>query len=351
VSTNSWGADYVTQTLAEFDPAQAMLTLATQNGAAAREIMGGPNGAEIAASLMNSPTTTYNPLYSSNGTFEGFFNSTPAVQYWGGTPIDFNEPNLAGAHPVTLSSNVIGSFFNAATDAPRGTGQPAEDSANAAMNIIKATPPASTAQLAAPVQSALLVTDQGGKNMPWAITIGQTSMANFLQQIASNPKDDGVLMASAKSMFGTYYGLMAANKLPSDFTGMDPAREMSQLMAQIQTQSNNVGIQGAEATDAQHAEYNTLLSFAESQVTKIPVVGAPLGDAQTAAGLLGINLPSFSTNNAATAYASDQQNFASQQLQINIPMAQGLIHNGLVTTRSVDQWYDIVSIILMCYDF
>jgi hypothetical protein len=363
VSTNSWGADYVTQTLAEFDPAQAMLTLATQNGAAAREIMGGPNGAEIAASLMNSPTTTYNPLYSSNGTFEGFFNSTPAVQYWGGTPIDFNEPNLAGAHPVTLSSNVIGSFFNAATDAPRGTGQPAEDSANAAMNIIKATPPASTAQLAAPVQSALLVTaqrymldlggsatntsdasfvgrlNQGGKNMPWAITIGQTSMANFLQQIASNPKDDGVLMASAKSMFGTYYGLMAANKLPSDFTGMDPAREMSQLMAQIQTQSNNVGIQGAEATDAQHAEYNTLLSFAESQVTKIPVVGAPLGDAQTAAGLLGINLPSFSTNNAATAYASDQQNFASQQLQINIPMAQGLIHNGLVTPPSGQPWY------------
>ena len=85
---------------------------------------------------------------------------------------------------------------------------------------------------------------------------------------------------------------------------------MAKLMAQIQTQSNNVGIQGDEAKDAQHAEYNALLSFAESEVTKIPVVGAPLGDAQTAAGLMGINLPSFSTNNAATAYSSDQQNFA-----------------------------------------
>ena len=373
VSTDSWGAVYVTQTLAAFDPAQAMLTLATQNGAAAREIMGGPNGAKIAASLMNSPTTTYNPLWSSNGTFEGFFNSTPPMQYRGGTPIDFNEPNLAGAHPVTLSSNVIGSFFNAATSAPRGIGQPAKDSAYAAMNIIDSTPPPSTAQLSAPVQAALLATAQrymldlatsttnfnsatsdvehlqGNSNLPWTINIAHDTaanadpLANFLQQITSNPTDDGTLMASAKTMFTQYYGLKATNQLPPELKSGDPAYFMAKLMGQIQTQSNNVGIQGAEATDAQHAEYNALLSFAESEVTKIPVVGAPLGDAQTAAGLMGINLPSFSTNNAATAYASDQQSFALEQLQLNVPMVQALLHAHVIsppsTSAGENNWY------------
>src|SRR6185437_8939151 len=104
-----------------------------------------------------------------------------------------------------------------------------------------------------------------------------------------------------------------------------------------------VGIQGAQATDAQHAEYNALLSFAESQVTKVPVIGAPLGDAQTAAGLLGLNLPSFSTDNAATAYNGDQHNFAIAQLQVNVPMTQALLSNGTISPPSTsggqNAWY------------
>jgi hypothetical protein len=374
VSTGAWGADFVTQSLAEFDPSQAMLTLATQNGAAAREVLADKtNGPTIAAALMNSPTTSYTPLFSSNGTLEGFTNSLMPVQYQGGTPINFNEPMYAGAHPVTLSANVIGSFFNAATDAPRGIGQPAEDSAYAAMHIIDSTPPPSTAQLAAPVQAALLATAQrymldlgnstgntnsnkstvqnllGNSNYPYTIDIAHDvaanvdPLANFLQQITSNPTDDGTLMASAKTMFTQYYGLKATGKLPSPLNSGDPAYFMSKLMGQIQTQSNNVGIQGAEATDAQHAEYNALLSFAESEVTKIPVVGAPLGDAQTAAGLMGINLPSFSTNNAATAYASDQQSFAIEQLQLNVPMVQALLHAHVIsppsTSAGENNWY------------
>jgi hypothetical protein len=274
---------------------------------------------------------------------------------------------------VTLSSNVIGSFFNAATNVPRGIGQPAEDAAYAAMHIIDSTPPPSTAQLAAPVQAALLATAQrymydlgistnnltstasiaqqlgGDSTEPWTIDIAHNTtgnydpLGNFLQQITSNPTDDGILMASAKSAFAQYYGLKATNQLPKALKNADPALSMAQLMAQIQTQSDIVGIQGAAATDARHAEYNALLSFAESEVTKIPVVGAPLGDAQTAAGLLGINLPSFSTNSAATAYSQAQQNFAISQLQINVPMAQTLIKAGVITppltANKQNQWY------------
>jgi hypothetical protein len=189
----------------------------------------------------------------------------------------------------------------------------------------------------------------GNADNPFTIDIAHDAsanadpLANFLQQVTSNATDDGTLMASAKTMFTKYYGLKAADQLPAELKGGDPAYFMAKLMGQIQTQSNNVGIQGAQATDAQHAEYNALLSFAESEVTKVPVVGAPLGDAQTAAGLMGINLPSFSTNNAATAHANDQQNFALEQLQLNVPMVQALLHAHTIsppsTSSGQNNWY------------
>jgi hypothetical protein len=375
VSVGAWGATYVTQTLAQFDPAQSMLTLATQNGAAAREVLAGPDGATIAKSLMETPTTLHEPIFGSDNKLVGFVPVVPPVkgQFLRGQATDYNEPLYAMAHPSTMSPGVVGSFFTAATNAPRGTNAAAYDSAKAAMNIIDSTPPPSTAKLAAPVQNALLGVAQhyildladstqnvtstastlqqlrGDKNLPWVIDIAHDSsknadpLASFLQQIVSNPQDGGTLMGNAKNAFGYYYGLKATDKLPAGLAGGDPSLFMSKLMGQIQTQSNNVGIQGAQATDAQHAEYNTLLSFAESSATKIPVIGAPLGGAQTAAGLLGFNLPSFSTDNATTTYNTDQHNFAVEQLQVNVPMTQSLLNNHVITPPSTsggqNAWY------------
>ena len=139
---------------------------------------------------------------------------------------------------------MIGSFFNAATDAPRGIGQPAKDSAYAAMNIIDSTPPPSTAQLAAPVQAALLATAQrymldlgnstgntnsnkstvqnllGNSNYPYTIDIAHNATANQTRWPVSCSRSPptrptmALLMASAKTMFAQYYGLKATNKLP-----------------------------------------------------------------------------------------------------------------------------------------
>ena len=375
VPTNAVGIAFINQPLTEFDPAQAMLTLAAQNGAAARQVLAGPDGKQIAASLMTAPNTTHYQVFGSDGKLVGFAPDTLPVQFAHGQPLDYSGPIHAGAFAVPLSPNVVASFFNAATAAPRGTDAAAYESANAAMNLIQATPPPSTASLPAAVQSSLLTVAQryildlgisttntsatssmviplyNKAGQPWFVSIAHNSsnnvdpLATFLQQITSNPTTGGILMASAKTQFGQYYGLLKTNKLPAGLNGpdgIDPAMSMAKLMGQIQTQSNNVGIQGAQETDARNAEYNALLSFAESEAGKIPVVGSTIGNAQTAAGLLGINLPSFSTDNAANAYASDQQNFALQQLQINVPMAQALLNNGVLSAKDIPSgqtWY------------
>src|SRR6185437_9633684 len=133
VSVDAWGSAYVAQTVAEFDPAQSMLTLATQNGAAAKEVLAGPDGAKIAKSLMETPTTLHMPIFGSHNKLEGFAPEVPPVkaQYLRGQVTDWTQPIHTMAYPATISSSVIGNFFTAATNAPRGTDAAAYDSAKA----------------------------------------------------------------------------------------------------------------------------------------------------------------------------------------------------------------------------
>jgi hypothetical protein len=358
------------------DPLQILMQADAQNKNAAWQVLGNKTyGGAIANMLLNSQKGDlpeidgrYAQQFGSDGQYTGTFalippgKSVPQQDDFGA--ISINTPD----------QNVVGAFLNAATSAPRGTDINAEEAAQAAMNIIDSTPPGTAGQLAAPVQAALLATAQrymldlatstgntnssqsmvqymlGNSSLPWTIDIAHDSavsngdpLANFLQQITANPTDDGILMASAKTMFGQYYGLTATDKLPAAQKDGDPSYFLAKLMGQIQTQSNTVGISNAEAVDAQHAEYNALLSFAESEVTKVPVVGAPLGDAQTAAGALGISLPTFSTDNATNSYNTDLQDFAKAQMQLNVPMVQALLSAHVIsppiTSGGENSWY------------
>jgi hypothetical protein len=401
VSYNASGAAEVTQLLQEFDPSQVMLTLATQNGVAAREVLGDhkplppsllspgeqniPIGQAIASGLMLRPTTEYYPNLGPDGlgALRGFYPDPVPTSYGpDGQPTDFNVPLDAQFHPVTISPGVIGNFFNAATSAPRGYNTAAYESAQSAMNIIDGTPPPSTASLKAPVRQALLNTAErylldlglscinvpfggalttskvrqlgnevGDPNAPYSIQIAAgkgSALQNFLQQVTSNPRDAGILMASAKMAFGKYYGLTVAGKLPQVMQQSDPAGAMAMLVGQIQTQADAVGIQDANARDAQNAEYNALLSFAESSATKIPVIGTAVGSAQTAASLLGINLPQFSVDNAADLQQRDAQNYALLQMSIVVPMTQGLIDEGVIPASSLKNqvWFHDGQIVL-----
>jgi hypothetical protein len=369
VGTGAWGADLVTQTISDFDPAQAMLTLATQNGAAAREVLAGPHGEQIASDLMNQPVTFYYPYFGNNGSgsLEGFFPEADPKPYFEGQLQDFSAPLYAMAHPLTLSAGVIGSFFDTATAAPRGTGPAALDSADAAVNLIDATPPPNQVQLPDPVRQALLHTaqrylydladstdntgrsivttlfDSTEKGMPYTLNINSeqnggdnTAESRFLKQILSDPGDAGVLEATIKTALGKYYALSVTKGFPAPFqyTALDD--NMASLLGRVQTEIDNNKFEGAQRTDEQNAEYNALLSFGESAATKVPVIGSLLGGTETAAGLLGIN-PQLSTDNAASTAQLDAQEYAVGETKLNVTLVQALINAGVIPDPRIPQ--------------
>jgi hypothetical protein len=381
VSTGAVGADLVTSTIAEFDPAQAMLTLATQNGAAAREVLAGPHGEQIASDLMNQPVTNYYPTFGDNGSgsLQGFSPEANPKPYFDGQLTDVNEPLSALSHPIVLSASTIGSFFDTATAAPRGATPAALDSAASAKNLIDATPPPSAAQLPAPVQQALLHTAQRylydlanstantgvstitplfnstKPGTPYTILLAGvqsggdgSAESTFLKQIVSNPGDAGVLEATIKTTLGKYYALTATGQgFPPPLQGTTIDDNMASLLGRVETEIGNNKFEGARLTDQQHAEYNALLSFGEASATKIPVIGAVLGGTQTAAGLLGIN-PQFSTDNAASTAQTDAQGFAVSETQLNVTLVQALINEGAIPASSLQgqEWYRNGQIVL-----
>lgn len=65
-------------------------TLATQNGAAAREVLAGPHGEQIASDLMKQPVTNYYPFFGDNGSgrLQGFFPEANPEPYFDGQLMD-----------------------------------------------------------------------------------------------------------------------------------------------------------------------------------------------------------------------------------------------------------------------
>ena len=381
VSTGAWDANLVTASIAQFDPAQAMLTLATQNGAAAREVLAGPHGERIARDLMRQPVTDYYPFFGQNGSghLQGFFPEANPQPYFDGQLMDVTAPLYAMSHPIVLSAGTIGSFFNTATAAPRGATPAALDSAASAMNLIDATPSPGDVRLPAPVRQALLHTAQrylfdlansadnpGGSTIttlfnsakpgtPYTILLAgvrsgsdSTAESTFLKQIVSDPGDAGVLEATIKTTLGKYYALTATGKgFPAPLHGSTIDDNMASLLGRVETEIGNNKFEGAQLTDQQHAEYNALLAFGEASATKIPVLGSVLGGTETAAGLLGIN-PQFSTDNAASTAQTNAQEFAVSETQLNVTLVQALINEGAIPASSLQgqEWYHNGRIVL-----
>ena len=232
----------VTQLMQQFDPAEAMLTLATQNGAAAREVMAGPDGKQIAVDLMTRPIEFYYASFDNHGTLQGFLPTAAPRDYFDGQMIDYADG--AGAwqsHPVTLSSSVIGRFFDtAANSAGRGNGPAAYNSAQAALNLIEAAPSPTGDDgipLPQPERQALLHTAQNymldlaqsttntglsvveapeaGMPVYHLLIQGQgkdNPLSTFLQQISYDKTDAATLDASAKVTFSNIYARYRAGQ-------------------------------------------------------------------------------------------------------------------------------------------
>lgn len=348
------------QALAKWDPAQTLLTLATQNGSAAREVLAGPNGQKIAAELMANPRTTYKPLHvdADTGQPNGFQVSTSSNP---GPTTTLRNSNKSGLVNL-LDQNTVGNFLDAATQGPDpkntppiGTKPVDFDAAQAALHIITATPNSKNAALSKPVRSALMNTFgrfmpdiaasvnssdqekfpyayQPSSGDPFIFTIPNdgNTLQRFLQQIVVDKSDGLRVQTAVLSRFGTAFGQQMKYG-PSGITSSDLAADFSGLYAEVDTAEKNLKYYGATRKDLRNEALNNLISAGESSLNALPV---PTGEAAKAAwnlkGCAFSQLPNLSTDNAAKAAKVFGKGEAEREISIEIPMVQGLIDEGLV---------------------
>jgi hypothetical protein len=351
-------------TLADYDPLTVMLKADAQNKNAAWQVMGDKNpaygniGPDLAKLLLwnNGDLPGLDARFvrggpNDKGQYPGFFTLSPPGKAVGGDPstiiLNFLPPSVAG------------SFLDAATSAPRGTTTDAKYSAQAAINIIDNTPPATGddgVKLDPAIQKALtdtaqrylldmglsanndgdsLVLPPGGQLPVYSLQLnGQgpdSALSKFLGQITSNSSDLATLNAAAKVTFGNLYAQTELKKLPPALKDAQADDAMARLLARIETAANGNGINLATDTDEQHEEYNKMLELGEDSLKFLPVVGETADEymdpAKDVLGLIGVPTE-FTTDNAANTQIVDAQKFAQDSTKLHISMLQGLLSNG-----------------------
>jgi hypothetical protein len=358
--------DKLANVLSQYDPLQVMMQADAQNKNAAWQVMGGKDGNALAKMLLNSVNGDLPNLdarflqgpMGDNGQYAPYFimyppgKSVPENDSWG--QILLNTPD----------QNVVGSFLDAATSAPRGNDVNAKYAAQAALNIILNTPPPLTSPIdgsyagqSPPVQLALLhlaqryqldlaesTTYDGSGTVlqfdnqpgnPYIIKVpgvqqgttddpaGTTPLSVFLREILADPATAGVLTASVKTGLGRYYAISQTAGFPPGGPSA-PDQDMAALLGRINTESGNIKFNAAQQQDEQNAETNSLIDFAKDAVTWVPVVGDYADKAVSVANLFGV-IPALSTDNAALTQQVNEHDFAVEETKINVPMVQALI--------------------------
>jgi hypothetical protein len=362
-------AQQIQNALAAFDPLSAMLQRDAENKDAAGQVLGGQDGNAIANMLLNNPYNKYTYTNVTNPYGSGQF--PPTFTGYGPTQ------KLDGMELIYLNwlpDQTVANFLEAATSGGRGTGNagdpinPYRLSAQAAMNIIDNTPaPYSENGQPQPsfspaVQKALddtflrylpdiaassgyggtgsfAIQDGNQQNGPWVIKIADGQLSSFLMQLSADPSNYGYIKAAVASKMGVALGLQL-----NGYTGptqADPFKDLASLYGRLVTEEGNLHFDAGQQQDAENAELNAMISFGESFVGDIPVVGGTASkvlsyDQQLAA--LGFpQIPQFSTDNGATALQQARQNFSDAQLKAMIPLVQGLVQQGIITPQP--SWY------------
>jgi hypothetical protein len=356
------------QTLASNDPIQAMLQADAQNKNASWQVMGGPNGGALAKMLLNSVHGDLPGLDgrfvqgapNDRGQYPAFFTMVAP-----GKPITSNYSQIILSTP---DQTTVGNFLDAATSAPRGTSLDARYSATAAANIIQnvdlpitenghiqpAYDPAIEKALTNtflrylpdiaaasnnPAQLTNAYGDPYAPGHPWDINVSQANLSALLQQLSSTPQSYGTLKGIVAAKMGVALG-MQLNGI-SDGTHGDPAADLASLYGRFVTEEGNLNFSNQQKVDAQNAEMNSLISFGESEVGSIPIIGPTASKVLTwdqKLKFLGVpQIPEFSTNNAANAITQGRQQFTDTQLKTMIPLVQGLVQQGIITPDPA--WY------------
>lgn len=346
--------------LGDYDPLTAMMTADTQNKNASWQVMGGPHGRGLSQLLLGTVKGESVPGIEGRWVQDPENDRGQRGEYFTLTPPGKAVPEKYQSGMIVMATpdqKVVGSFLDSSTSAPRGHTPDAKDAAWAATNIIGNTPSSSEFQESPQVQTALLHTAQrylldlsesttyddkntvlsfgNGTRSPYVLKIkgvqsgsgksnANTPLSMFLNQILSNPKDSGTLKASVSTSLGRYYAIGQTSGFPQGGPSA-PDDNMASLLGRINTESGNIHFNSGQQKDETAAETNSMISFASSAATWIPVVGGYISKAESLAGLFGVPTD-LATDNAANAATANSYNFADSETNINVPMVQALIN-------------------------
>ena len=351
--------DQLDSTLSANDPFQVMMQADAQNKNASWQVLGNKQyGSAIAGMLLNSQKGDLPQLdgrfaqqTGSDGQSTGIFNlippgkSVPQGDVFGA--ISMNSPD----------QKVVGAFLDAATSAPRGSDLNAQESAQAAMNIIQATLPPilgkGTVQEGYDPAITKALTDTFTRYMPdiaysdhqggsgtflglhtnaagqvdggYTFVLPRGDLTSFLQEISSTPTNYATVKAAVASAAGTALALQLKG-ITAD--GTAPFDDLTYLYGSLTAQNSNLNYSAAQIKDTDNAQLNAEIAFGEQFVKDIPVVGSAADtalsyDQQLSA--LGVpQVPQFSTDNAQQAATAAQATMNQEQLMAMVPIVQGL---------------------------
>jgi hypothetical protein len=368
--------DQLYSTLNGNDPFQVLMQADAQNKNASWQVLGNKQyGSAIASMLLNSQKGDlpqidgrYTQQMGSDGQYTGTFalippgKSVPQQDDFGATFIN------------TADQKVVGAFLDAATSGPRGTDINAQESAQAAMNIVTATLPpivdsgkvqpgydpaiikalqdtftrympdiAYSAHMYAGQPSVGLHMGLDGKvDGGYTLRIPRTGLNSFLQEISSTPTDYAVMKGAVASAAGAAEALQLRGITAN---GTDPYADLSFLYGDLIQQNGNLHYSAATIKDTQNAQLNAEIAFGESFIKDIPVVGSAADTAlsydQQLSGLGVPQIPQFSTDNAQQAAATATANLNQAEMMGMVPIVQGLTQGGVPVYSKETGWVNL----------
>lgn len=358
-------------TLGSNDPLQVMMQADAQNKNASWQVLGDKQyGKAITTMLLNSEhgdlpqlDGRYVQQPGKDGGFDGTFvllppgKSVPSQDDFGS--ISLNTPD----------QKVVGAFLDAATSGPRGSGIDAQESAQAAMNIIQSTlPPITDSGKVQPGYDPAIIKamqDTFTRYMPdiaysahmyngqpsvmlhmgpdgkvdggYTLRIPRGDLNAYLQEISSTPTDYATMKGAVAAAAGTAEALQLKGVTAN---GTDPYADLSFLYGDLIRQNGNLHYSAAQIKDSQNAQLNAEISFGESFVKDIPVVGGAADTAlsydQQLSALGAPQIPQFSTDNAANAAATANANLNQAEMLAMVPIVQGLTQSGVPISTKAD---------------
>lgn len=370
--------DKLYSTLGSNDPFQVLMQADAQNKNASWQVLGNKQyGSAIAGMLLNSQKGDLPQLdgrfaqqMGSDGQYTGTFALIPPGK---GVP---QQDDFGATFINTPDQNVVGAFLDAATSAPRGNDLNAQESAQAAMNIIRATLPPilgkgtvqpgydpaiikaltdtftrympdiafSDRQGGGP-QVALHVNDTGQVDGGYTLLLPPGALNSFLQEISSTPTNYAIVKGAVASAAGTSLALQLKG-VTAD--GTSPFEDLTFLYGSLIAQNGNLHYSAATIKDTANAQLNAEIAFGESFIKDIPVVGSAADtalsyDQQLSA--LGIpQVPQFSTDNAQNAAAAATAEMNQSELMAEIPIVQGLAQGGVNIYTKETGWQSVQAI-------